>query len=612
MAGLKKALTMIKYWNKYQGIIVTLITLAALELLARISFRIPNPPPILMLAIILSAYMGGMKQGLISAAIVWCYSLYFFSLPGQLFHYMNENFHRIITLTFAIPATAILVGILKRRAERAINLEKEKTVLQAEIKERRRSEEYNRSLFESSPIGLVLCRMDGSLVDVNKAYAMIIGRSVEETLKLSYWDITPEKYAEQEQQQLHLVRTTGSYGPFEKEYKHKDGHLVTVRLQGLIIKRDGEDFIWSSVDDITERKKSENLISARLQLSQFALSHSLDELLQATIDEVEKLTNSQIGFYHFLEADQRTLSLQMWSTRTLRDMCKAEGKGLHYDIDQAGVWADAVRERRPVIHNDYSALPHKKGNPSGHADVIRVLVVPVFRGDRIVAIVGVGNKPNDYDESDVRTVSVFTDLAWDIAENKLAEEALRQSEQRLSAHLENSPMAIVEWDADFIVTRWAGEAEKMFGWSRAETIGRPIMDLHVVYEEDLPRVEKVMERLADGTSKHVVSANRNYTRDGKVLYCEWYNSVLTDPQGKMVSVMSQVLDITGRKQAEEELAKYRDHLEELVTDRTVELEKAQEAMVNIVEDVTKNPMRWQKPTSGFRSLTGSSPCSSPR
>lgn len=99
--------------------------------------------------------------------------------------------------------------------------------------------------------------MDGTLIDVNEAYAKIIGRTVEETLKLTYWDITPEQYREEELKQLESLRKTGRYGPYEKHYIHKDGHLVPVRLQGILVKIEGEDFIWSSVEDITELKKIE-------------------------------------------------------------------------------------------------------------------------------------------------------------------------------------------------------------------------------------------------------------------------------------------------------------------------------------------------------------------
>ena len=172
---------------------------------------------------------------------------------------------------------------------------------------------------------------------------------------------------------------------------------------------------------IAERKRAENIMHARLRLLKFAESHSLEEFTQATLDESEALTASTIGFYHLVEADQRTLSLQTWSTNTLQHMCTAEGKGQHYEVAKAGVWVDCVHQRRPVIHNDYDALPHRKGMPPGHAPVVRELVVPIFRANKIVAIIGVGNKPSDYDEWDVEAVSLLGDLSWDITERKRAE-----------------------------------------------------------------------------------------------------------------------------------------------------------------------------------------------
>jgi diguanylate cyclase (GGDEF)-like protein/PAS domain S-box-containing protein len=122
------------------------------------------------------------------------------------------------------------------------------------------SKKYNRTLFDSSPVGLALAKMDGTLVDVNYAYAKIIGRTVEEAMGMNYWDVTPTSYFEQEQEQLRQLSEQGRYGPYEKEYIHKDGRLVPVQLSGLIIKRNGEDFIWSSIEDVTLRKKAEEEI----------------------------------------------------------------------------------------------------------------------------------------------------------------------------------------------------------------------------------------------------------------------------------------------------------------------------------------------------------------
>lgn len=142
------------------------------------------------------------------------------------------------------------------------------------------SESFNRQLVEEFPVGLVNCRLDGQLVYVNSAFAKILGRTIEDTLKLTYWDITPIQYAEQEAEQLQSLQQHGRYGPYEKEYIHKDGYLVPVLLTGLIMRQNGEEFIWSSVQDISDRKKAE----AQLQ-------HTNEELARATRLKDEFLAN---------------------------------------------------------------------------------------------------------------------------------------------------------------------------------------------------------------------------------------------------------------------------------------------------------------------------------
>lgn len=160
----------------------------------------------------------------------------------------------------------------------------------------------------------------------------------------------------------------------------------------------------------------------------------------------------------------------------------------------------------------------------------------------INSVPGVDGKPVNY-------VSVF----HDISERRRVEQVLHENAERLQAHMENSPMAIIGWDSEFKTTQWSGEAERIFGWSAAETLGKPIMDLHMIVEEDIPLVQQAMAKMLDGSSRYVISSNRNHTKDGRVIHCIWYNSVLTTEDGRMTSVMSQVLDVTEQKHAEMEL-----------------------------------------------------------
>jgi PAS domain S-box-containing protein len=156
----------------------------------------------------------------------------------------------------------------------------------------------------------------------------------------------------------------------------------------------------------------------------------------------------------------------------------------------------------------------------------------------------------------------------DLTDLKLAELALQENEQRLKFHFENSPLAVVEWDANYIVTQWSSEAERLFGWSREETIGKPIADLNIIYKEDIQVVENTMVKLSSGKDQTVVSTNRNITKSGNVIECTWFNSVLVDEKGEMNSVMSLVMDITERKKSEKAVHDSQERLRSVLDNST--------------------------------------------
>ncbi|HKQ72714.1 MAG TPA: PAS domain S-box protein [Blastocatellia bacterium] len=142
----------------------------------------------------------------------------------------------------------------------------------------------------------------------------------------------------------------------------------------------------------------------------------------------------------------------------------------------------------------------------------------------------------------------------DITERKRAEDKLAQASQRLQAHIDNSPLAVVQFDPEFRVTAWSEGAERMFGWSAAETLGKRIKDMRWVHQDDAEGVDALCMDMLASQRLRFNHVNRNYRKDGSVIECEWYNSVLRDADGKMVSLSSQVLDITERRRAEMNLA----------------------------------------------------------
>ena len=143
----------------------------------------------------------------------------------------------------------------------------------------------------------------------------------------------------------------------------------------------------------------------------------------------------------------------------------------------------------------------------------------------------------------------------DVTERKMAQASVLDDHQRLAFHVENTPIAVIEWDHEFKVLRWSPAAQKLFGWKAEEVLGKRFSDWEFVVPDDLEAVNQVGQRQNQGQEHHGISRNRNYTKLGTILHCEWYNSALYNEAGKLVSVLSLVLDVTVATRIEEALRK---------------------------------------------------------
>lgn len=138
-------------------------------------------------------------------------------------------------------------------------------------------------------------------------------------------------------------------------------------------------------------------------------------------------------------------------------------------------------------------------------------------------------------------------------ELRLTSAQLQIALQRLTFHVENSPLAVIEWDSNFRVQRWSQQAEQLFGWGVEEVWGKHPQEIGFIFAEDVPLVDEVIVGLQSGCEPRSVNRNRNYTKNGSVIYCEWYESALADESGQLVSILSLVHDVTERKHLEEQL-----------------------------------------------------------
>jgi PAS domain S-box-containing protein len=386
------------------------------------------------------------------------------------------------------------------------------------------SENYNRALFELSPTGLALCRMNGVLVDVNPAFADILGRTVEETLGLTYWEVTPEKYAEQERAQLESLQTAGCYGPYEKEFLKKDGRLIPVRLQGRIIERNNEDFIWSSVMDISGQKhaaemlkKNASLLAETEHLAKVGgWEYDVENGAVVWTDEVYCIHEVTPGSH---EPDD--------IGRDLRFYPAPGGEAIEEAFNLAVTQGTAFDLELPFV------------SAKGRHLWVRTIGKPIAEGNKIVRVVG---------------------NIMDITERKRLEEVLKERNQQLSLFAEHSPAAIAMLDRDMkyliVSERWRED----YDLGDREVIGRSHFE---IFPEAPGRWRELYQRCMAGEIER--SQEDHFVRaDGSVEWIQWEMLPWYASTGDIGGIIIFTENITERKQAEAAIKREHDFSEVLI------------------------------------------------
>lgn len=405
---------------------------------------------------------------------------------------------------------------------------------------------------------------NGRIVLANRKLAEVLGAaSPEKLLGRSRDEVMPSELARQHAASDATVIREERIIETEESLSLPDGVHTYHTIRFPIVDADlGCTMAASISTDITSRMRLERMMRSRMHLMEFASTHTLEELLTATLDEAEKATGSLIGFYHFVDGDQAHLTLQAWSTRTTQEFCQIQNRGLHYAIDEAGVWVDAIRERQPVIHNDYPSMPGKKGLPAGHAALVRELVAPILRDDKVVAILGVGNKAVPYTSEDLQTVIYYADMAWDIVAGKQAADELLQSQKRYRILFESSADAIAllrKSDGRFLDVNQAFISLYQYSWE--ELKGMTPLDISAEPAET--------EATMNSGVRHVPE-RWHRKKDGSLFPVE-IMAAQPDYPGQEVLLLN-IRDISEAWRGRNTLRQQQERLEEMVAQRTEELE----------------------------------------
>ena len=362
--------------------------------------------------------------------------------------------------------------------------------------------------------------------------------------------VHPDSLPELQRKQLEAWDKLSDFH-IEIRARHTDGSLRWIELRSRPRRTSNGLIVWNGVaTDITEKHEQQLKLKYLNQRSQLLLGlqqleENYDErgFMQEVLNRVEALTESQIGFMHFINADQESIELIAWSANTLDKYCQA-AFDCHYPITEAGIWADAARQKAPVVINDYANARNKRGLPAGHSELSRLISVPVITEDEVRLMLGVGNKRSDYTELDVETLLLVGNETWRIVSRRRMETALRIAAQVVNA----SPVICFRWRAEpnwpveFVsenITQWGYSVEQILA-------GTPSF-AQMIHPEDLPRITAEVTGYTENGLNTYLQEYRLIGPKQQVFWVEDRTIVRRDATGKAIFYDGVLSDISERK-----------------------------------------------------------------
>ncbi len=348
-------------------------------------------------------------------------------------------------------------------------------------------------VFEQLALGVLRLDAAGAVAWTNEHFATMLGEAPGALLGRKARElVSAHDRADLEADARALRGGCGRARARELSLCRRDGALVWVEVHLATVggARGDATELLVIAKDISVRKQweaslvaDEMRLNSLLSLSQRA--HALDEpsIARFALDEAVRLTQSEIGYLHYVAEDQASVTLAYYNRAAL-EACEIPDVREHPLVD-AGIWADSVRERRPVTHNHYPLDHGGRGLPMGHARVFRHASVPVVEGERVRMVIGVGNKATDYGPADIRQLQLLASDTWVIVQRRRAIDELREGEQRVRAIIDGARDAIFTTRLDGTIVDVNEAAVRTYGYEREQMIGAHASQMRAPHELEL-------------------------------------------------------------------------------------------------------------------------------
>lgn len=424
-----------------------------------------------------------------------------------------------------------------------------------------KSEGLFRSIAETSPDYIVQTDNQGKITYASPAVKNIIGYEPDELIAESYLDLIPKSSQSKAKNMLERLRAVKQLGHVEIEILHKDGRAIPVEISGALITQDEKaDGMLAIIRDITERKRSEDILKRRLDFektiatisSRFLnIGDDIDDAINLSLEDMGRVSQADRAYLFLFNKDCTFMdNTHEWCAAGVMPQIENLKR---LPCESFPWWMTKLRKGKYIYIKDVSEMPVEadaEREMLESQDIKSVLVFPVYTGEQLTGFIGIddADATEEWNSEDIDILRISADIIGRALEREQVEKDLRTSEEKYEYIVEKSNDGIVIMQ-DGELKFANGVTELMTGYKREEVIGQPFLDFIAAEDRDLV-LERYRSRIQ---GEHIPSRYeiRLLKKDGSKMHVE-INASLIEYEGKLAD-MALIRDITDRKLMEEEL-----------------------------------------------------------
>jgi PAS domain S-box-containing protein len=407
--------------------------------------------------------------------------------------------------------------------------------------------DFLETLMQTIPNPVFYKSNSGKYIGCNKAFEEFVGFSRDEIIGRTVHDISPKHLAKIYQSHDKQILETKVTQNYESVYTRLDGVQRSVMFdKAPLFDSEGNTMgVIGVITDITERKSAEqeNLKNAeRLRAIVRLFEHKVEstsELLDFALNEALTLTNSSLGLIYSHNQEQDEFTLCSWS-QTNKQEASMSNLPKSFKIGEAGIWEPLISEHMELVVNNIKDYPNLLNN---YAYLQRFISIPITVHGRIVAIVGVANKDDEYNETDLNQLKLLMTSVWGMVQRRSDSDKI----SRLSVAVEQSSASIVITDTKGIIEYVNPKFTKITGYSYQEAIGENPRVLNSGFHDN-EFFQDMWDTILSGNDWKGQLVNRK--KNGEVYWESASISPVVNSEGKIINFIAVKEDITELKKAE--------------------------------------------------------------